>query len=117
MARPLVELRALKGFTQAQHYVRRGGLFRRSRTVANELIKGGLAEEVMTPLQAMVHGAKTYGVGLFIVDGTKHAASILKECAHQKVGVADKRTPKKGEKAAEGGEQGGGEGSDTSTKE
>ena len=69
----------------------------RSRTVADQLIKAGYAEEVPTPIQAMLRAAKRLGVALSIQAGTKHADEILAEAKREKVGVADKRPkPPKG---------------------
>ena len=94
MSQRLVQLRALKGFVNGNQFVRRGGMCRRTRKVADSLIQSGYAEEVLSPLDAMVHSAKTLGVGLVIADGTKHADEIVKEAARRKVGLVDQRTPK-----------------------
>ena len=96
MSTPKVELRALRGFHNADQYVRRGGTCRRSRKIANQLIAAGYAEEVPTPIQAMLRAAKRLGVALSIQAGTKHAAEILAEAKREKVGVADKRPKPKG---------------------
>ena len=91
MSKANVQLRALKGFTQAHQYVRRGGLFRRTRKGADELIRGGYAEEVLTPLQGLVQGAKQLGVGLVVAPGTKQADEIVREAARLRVGLSDQR--------------------------
>ena len=90
----LIQLRALKGFVNGNQFVRRGGFCRRSRKVADSLIKSGYAEEVLSPLDAMVQAAKAMGVGLVIADGTKHADEIVHAAARKKVGLVDQRTPK-----------------------
>ena len=91
MSKANVQLRALKGFTQAHQYVRRGGLFRRTRKGADELIRGGYAEEVLTPLQGLVQGARQLGVGLVVAPGTKQADEIVREAARLRVGLSDQR--------------------------
>ena len=91
-----VQLRAVKGFHNGSQFVGRGSLCFRSRAVANDLIRAGYAEEVPTPIQAMLRAAKTLGVALSIQAGTKHADEILAEAKREKVGVADKRPKPKG---------------------
>ena len=92
---PKVQLRAVKGFTQATQFVRRGRLLYRSRKVADELIASGYCEEVPTPIQAMLRAAKKLGVALSIQDGTHHAQDILDEAKREHIGVADRRTKPK----------------------
>ena len=86
-----VELRALKGFSQAGHYVRRGGIFKRSKELADNLIKVGYAEEIPTPIQAMVRCAQKLGVGLVIAEGTHKIDEIRREASESHVGVIDQR--------------------------
>ena len=106
MSHPKVHLRALRGFHNGTQYVRRGGTCYRSRSVADDLIRAGYAEEIPSPVEALVKTAAQLGVGLVIADGTRHAAEIVKAAAKAKAGVADQRTPPPPPKAKKGAPKG-----------
>lgn len=91
-----VKLRALRGFRNKGQTVKRGKIFSRSRDVADSLINSKLAEEVPTPIQAMVRAAHDLGVGLVVAEGTTNVDEILSEAATAQVGVVDNRPKKPG---------------------